>query len=52
MPLRKVHELAFLWFGLPGRLLIQVGGGLETGVGEGGGWRGVGGRVGGEFGFL
>ena len=22
MPLRKVHELAFLWFGLPGPLLI------------------------------
>ena len=22
MPLRKVHELAFLWCGLPGRLLI------------------------------
>ena len=23
MPLRKVHELAFLGFGLPGRLLID-----------------------------
>ena len=22
MPLGKVHELAFLWFGLPGSLLI------------------------------
>ena len=22
MPLRKVHELTFLWFGLPGPLLI------------------------------
>ena len=24
MPLRKVHELTFLWFGLPGPLLIKV----------------------------
>ena len=24
MPLRKVHELAFLWFGLPGRLLKDM----------------------------
>ena len=24
MPLRKVHELTFLWFGLPGPLLIYV----------------------------
>ena len=24
MPLRKVHELSFLWFGLPGRLLIKT----------------------------
>ena len=24
MPLRKVHELTFLWFGLPGPLLISV----------------------------
>ena len=23
MPLRKVHELTFLWFGLPGPLLIR-----------------------------
>ena len=23
-PLRKVHELAFLWFGLPGPLLISI----------------------------
>ena len=26
MPLRKVHELTFLWFGLPGLLLIKGGG--------------------------
>ena len=25
VPLRKVHELTFLWFGLPGPLLIYVG---------------------------
>ena len=25
MPLRKVHELTFLWFGLPGPLLIIFG---------------------------
>ena len=25
MPLRKVHELTFLWFGLPGPLLIPAG---------------------------
>ena len=25
MPPGKVHELAFLWFGLPGRLLITIG---------------------------
>ena len=25
MPLRKVHELTFLWFGLPGPLLILPG---------------------------
>ena len=24
MPLRKVHELTFLWFGLPGPLLILL----------------------------
>ena len=24
MPLRKVHELTFLWFGLPGPLLIVL----------------------------
>ena len=25
MPLRKVHELTFLWFGLPGPLLTETG---------------------------
>ena len=24
MPLQKVHELAFLWFGLPGPLLTEA----------------------------
>ena len=24
MPLRKVHELTFLWFGLPGPLLSKI----------------------------
>ena len=24
MPLRKVHELTFLWFGLPGPLLSEA----------------------------
>ena len=24
MPLRKVHELTFLWFGLPGPLLMEI----------------------------
>ena len=32
MPLRKVHELTFLWFGLPGPLLIK-GGSLHDGFG-------------------
>ena len=27
MPLRKVHELTFLWFGLPGPLLNVFGNG-------------------------
>ena len=30
MPPRKVHELAFFWFGLPGPLLITFGRPLKT----------------------
>ena len=37
MPLRKVHELTFLWFGLSGPLLR--GGGFRRGFGPGGGGR-------------
>ena len=34
MPLRKVHELSFLWFGLPGPLLIKIPGKSDFCVGS------------------